>query len=77
MLSSSDPRVRRVLLDGVHSIEFKARRAREQESLTFPRQAKVKPLIAHIYSASRTRQNHDNGLYVAIPLFLNTKFFEI
>ena len=30
-----------------------------------------------IYSASRTRQNRDNGLYVAIPLFLNTKFFEI
>ena len=42
-------------------VEFKARRARE-ESLTFPRQAKVKPLISHLY------------LLVAFPLFLNAEF---
>ena len=56
-------------------IEFKARRARD-ESLIFPRQAKVKPIFP-IQNAPRTRRNHDNGLYLAIPLFLCTEFFEI
>ena len=53
------------------------RRARV-ESLTFPREEKVKPIILFsIQNASRTSHNHDEELYLAIPLFLRTKFFEI
>ena len=53
------------------TIEFKARRARE-ESLTFPIQPKVKPTFP-----SRTRQNHADGFYLVTPLFSRTAFFEI
>ena len=56
-------------------IEFKARRDRE-ESLTFPRQAKVKPKFP-IQNSTRTRHYHNDGLYLVDPLFLRTAFFEI
>ena len=59
----------------VLTIEFKARRTKGK-SLTFPRQAKVKPIFPS-QNAPRTRRHYDDGQYLVDPLFSRTAFFEI